>query len=93
MASVVVEQPWTVKRLLQSTAEFLDKKGVDSPRVCAEMVLGHVLDLPRIKLYTNFDQVPTDDERAKLRDFVKRAGAHEPVQYLTGRAGLLQPGS
>ena len=77
---------WTVKKLLEWTAGFLGRKAVDSPRLAAEMLLGHVLSLPRIQLYARFDRELEAAELARFRDLVKRAGEHEPVQYLVGVA-------
>ena len=78
-------EAWTVKRLLDWTGEFLGRKGVASPRLAAELLLGHVLELPRIGLYTSHDRELSADELAGFRGLVKRAAEHEPVQYLTGR--------
>ena len=80
------EPPWTVKRLLEWTGEFFKRKDVDSPRLSAEMLLAHVLELQRIALYTNYDRPLTPTELASFRDLVKRAGEHEPVRYLVGVA-------
>ncbi len=79
-------EAWTIRRLLEATTAFLQKRDVESPRLHAEMLLGHVLDLQRLDLYTKHDTVPTPDERARLRDLTRRAAEHEPVQYLTGKA-------
>ena len=80
------DAPWTVKRILEWTAAFFDRREVHAPRLSAEMLLGHVLKLPRIKLYTNYQQVLTPGELATFRDLVKRAAEQEPIAYLTGRA-------
>ena len=77
---------WTTRRLLVWTTTHFTERGVDSPRVCAEMLLGHVLGVPRLKLYLEPDRPASDDERATFRDLVTRAGRHEPVDYLVGRA-------
>lgn len=61
-------------------------KGLDSPRLCAEMLLAHVLGCDRLKLYTDPDRPAAEQERAALRDLTQRALNHEPVQYLTGVA-------
>jgi release factor glutamine methyltransferase len=76
---------WTVQRLLNWTTEYLAKKGIDSPRLSAELLLGAVLGMKRIELYTRFDEVVDEDKRGRLRELVKRAGEHEPVAYLVGR--------
>ena len=60
------------------------KKGLDSPRLSAEMLLSHVIGCDRLKLYTDADRPAAPLERDKLRDLVTRALKHEPVQYLVG---------
>lgn len=74
----------TVLEAIQKSAEFLTKKGVESPRLQAELLLAHVLKLPRMKLYLNFERALSDAEQDSLRDLVKRRGQREPLQHLTG---------
>ena len=83
---VTQSAPWTVRRLLEWTPTFFIKKGVDQPRLSAELLLSHVLNLPRIRLYTNYDDVVSDAKLATFRELVRRAGEQEPIAYLTGRA-------
>lgn len=78
--------PWTVKRLLEWTSAFLGRKGIDPPRLSAELLLGHVLGVPRIKLYTDYDRLPGEEQLQAFRALVKRAGEQEPTAYLTGKA-------
>lgn len=79
---------WTLRKILDWTTGFFDKKQLDSPRLAAEMLLAHVLKCQRIRLYTDLHRPMSDEELATIRDLVKRAGAHEPIQYLTGRASF-----
>src|SRR6185295_5239356 len=81
-----VAGPWTVKRLLEWTTGFFTRKSVDSPRLAAELLLAHVLKYPRIKLYTDYERPLSEKELADYRALVQRAGEHEPIAYLTGRA-------
>lgn len=76
---------WTIQKLLNWVNEYLTEKGVDSPRLSAELLLSHVLGLKRIELYTSFDKLVTKQQLDKLHDLVKRAGRHEPIVYLTGK--------
>jgi len=62
----------------------LQAKGVDSPRLQIELMLGHVLKVPRLKLYLNFERVLGDDEVNRLREMVKRRAAREPLQHILG---------
>jgi release factor glutamine methyltransferase len=74
----------TVLEAIQKSAEFLAKKGVESPRLQTELLLAHLLKLPRMKLYLNFERVLTPADTDALRELVKRRGQREPLQHITG---------
>lgn len=74
----------TVLEVIQRSAEFLSRKGVDSPRLQVELLLAHVLRLPRLQLYLNFERALTPGELDPLRELVRRRAAREPLQYLVG---------
>ena len=76
---------WTIKELLNWISTYLAQKEIDSPRLCAELLLANVLEMSRIQLYTNFDKTVSEPDREKLRSLVKHAADQEPVQYLVGR--------
>jgi release factor glutamine methyltransferase len=74
----------TVLEVIQKSAEFLARKGVDSPRLQTELLLAHVLKLPRMKLYLDFERALSAAELEVARDLVKRRGRREPLQHITG---------
>lgn len=76
----------TVLEVIQRSSEFLARKGVDSPRLQIELLLSHVLQMPRLKLYLNFERALSDAELETLRGMVKRRGEREPLQHITGTA-------
>ena len=78
-------ETWTIQRLLNWVTEYFTGKGIDAPRLSAELLLSHVLGLKRIELYTQFDKPVARPELDALRGLVKRAGGHEPIAYLTGK--------
>ena len=78
--------PWTVERVLNWTRSFFERRQLDSPRLGAELILSHVLAMPRIKLYTEYRRPLADAELTSLRGLVQRAGEEEPIAYLTGQA-------
>ena len=78
-------QNWTIQKLLNWIAGHFAEKGVDSPRLSAELLLSDVLAVKRIELYTNFDKPVAAEQLDRLRQLVKRAAQHEPVAYLIGR--------
>ena len=76
---------WTIKKLLEWVTGYFEDKGVDSPRLSAELLLCSVLKLERIQLYTLYDRIVEPPQLAQLRALVKRAGEQEPIAYLVGR--------
>ena len=73
-----------VLEVITKTAEFFAAKGVESPRLNAELLIGHVLGLPRMQLYLQFERPMAELELEKIRPLVKRRGQHEPLQYILG---------
>lgn len=86
--STPTQASWTTRRLLAWMTEAFEKEDLDSPRLQAEMLMAHVLGTQRLKLYMDPDRPASDLERGQLRDLVKRALAHEPVQYLVGEVSF-----
>jgi len=60
----------------------------DSARMEAELLLLHVLDRPRVWLYTHADEALSDTNAAAFAALVQRRSAGEPVAYLLGRRGF-----
>lgn len=78
-------QTWTIQRLLNWITAYFTEKGLDAPRLSAELLLTHVLSLKRIELYTQFDKPVDQQQLHALHALTKRAGQNEPVAYLTGK--------
>lgn len=80
---------WTIKELIDTSTDFLRKKGIDEARLTTEILLAHALNMKRVSLYLNFDKPIHDDERSIFREYIKRRIANEPVQYITGETGFM----
>ena len=74
----------TVLEIIQRSSDYLARKGVDSARLQIELLLAHLLQMPRLKLYLNFDRVLTEPELETLRGLVRRRGEREPLQHIVG---------
>ena len=75
---------WTVRRVLAWAADDLRARGSSSPRLDAELLLGQVLGVDRIRLVIAADQPLDKDELARYRELHRRRRAGEPVAYLLG---------
>ena len=69
---------------IQRSADFLAKKGVESPRLQVELMLAHLLQMQRMRLYLSFEKELTPAQTDTLRDWVQRRGKREPLQYILG---------
>jgi release factor glutamine methyltransferase len=78
----------TLAEVLRAATEYLQRKGVESPRVDAELLLSRALGLTRIELYTQHDRPLTEAERAAARTLVERRGRREPLAYVLGDWGF-----
>lgn len=81
---------WTILKILQWTQQYFQSKGVENPRLDAEVLLCAVLDKSRIQLYTNFDEPLEEQELKQYRGYVARRAAREPAAYILGHKGFLQ---
>ena len=74
--------------VLRLSTGYLEDHGSATPRLDAELLIGHALGLERIALYTSFDRPLTEPELAACRALLERRGRREPVAYIIGRWGF-----
>lgn len=73
-----------IKEVLVSTVFFFEKHKIAQPRLDAEVLLAHLLQMERIQLYVNYDLPLKEDELVKYRELVKKRARRVPVAYLIG---------
>lgn len=76
------QELWTTSRVLTWTQKHFAARGLQSPRLDAELLLAHALGRTRVGLYTHFDAPLHKDELARFRDLIKRRLEGIPVAYL-----------
>ncbi|MEI3377429.1 MAG: HemK/PrmC family methyltransferase [Coriobacteriales bacterium] len=81
-------QVWTIGDTLAWCREYLAHHDDENPKLSAEWLLAAATGLTRIELYMHFDRPLTMDERDVLRESLKRRGAGEPLQYISGEAAF-----
>ena len=80
----IKNEVWTIGSIIKWTEQYFQDKGVDSPRLDAEVLLSHVLQKERIYLYIHFDEPLEAAELAAFREMVKKRVQRIPVAYIVG---------
>ena len=75
---------WRVIDLLKTTENYFSEKGIENPRLNAELLLGDALKMERVELYMAYERPLSKNELDNFREKVKRRGAREPLQYIIG---------
>jgi len=74
----------TVLESIKLSTTFLEKKGVESPRANAELLLAEILNCKRLELYLSFDKPLKENEINDYREFLRKRGMRIPLQYILG---------
>ncbi len=84
------ENTWTVKKLLDWSANYLNEKGFDDSRLNAELLICHTLNYKnRIDLYLHHDKPLREAELKSFKTLFKRRLNREPLQYIIGEAEFM----
>jgi len=78
------KEVWTIQTILNWTRQYFLDKGVENPRLDAEVLLSHILEKERLYLYVHFDQPLEEQELSAFRTAVKQRAARLPVAYIIG---------
>ena len=78
------QEIWTIKRVLDWTCGYLERKGDEHPRLSAEWLLANVTGMSRVELYVNFDKPLEEGELSAMHAAIERRATGEPLQYVTG---------
>ncbi|MFZ1864810.1 MAG: peptide chain release factor N(5)-glutamine methyltransferase [Polyangiales bacterium] len=75
---------WTIREVLDWAAEDFARRGIESARLDAELVVAKALDIDRVGLYLDLNRPLLEDERSAIRPLVTRRRDREPVAYILG---------
>lgn len=79
---------WTVKSILEWIEGYLAQHGDESPRLSSQWLVSEALGVSRMQLFMDMERPLTAEERATLRDWTRRRGTGEPLQYITGETAF-----
>jgi release factor glutamine methyltransferase len=75
---------WTISSLVKWAVEDFRARGIDNPRLDAELLVAHALKIDRMRVILEGDRPLAGVELATLRDLVRRRRSFEPIAYLRG---------
>lgn len=73
---------WTVRDVLSWTSQKFAGLQIPTPLLDAQLLIGSVLCLSKVEIYTQLDRPLLESERSSLRELVRRRLSGEPVAYL-----------
>jgi len=82
------EAPVTARRALAAGAARLERAGVDTPRLDAEVLLAHVLGRSRAEVLAVGPASLPEDALARFENALLRRERREPIAYITGWRGF-----
>lgn len=74
----------TIKDTISKAKDYLETKGVETPRLDAEVLLAFVLGKTRADLFKDPDLIINEKESGLFEKFLERRGNREPVSYIRG---------
>ncbi len=77
-----------VSEILLLSSAFLQKKGIERAKRLSEDLLAHFLGIKRIDLYMQFDRPLLDGELIPFKEWLKRLGRGEPLEYILGEVSF-----
>lgn len=80
----MTDRTWTIREVLDWATRDFAARGIESPRLDAELLVAEALGLDRVGLYLDLHRPLVDRERSSIRPLVARRREREPVAYILG---------
>ncbi|MBI5563598.1 MAG: peptide chain release factor N(5)-glutamine methyltransferase, partial [Chloroflexi bacterium] len=74
----------TLQQLCQQATEQLEALDMDAPRLSAEVILAHTLNITRTQLLARLDRTPDPEQLTLFQTNLERVLKDEPLAYVVG---------
>ncbi len=74
----------TISEILNKSIKLLKKYNIENPKIDAELIISHVLDLNKTNLYLNSKDISDNEKSDIIEQLIIRRTKHEPLQYILG---------
>lgn len=75
---------WTIKNTLNFAIDTLKKYNIATYNLDAEILISHILNINRVKLYMDFNKLLSKEKLYKIKTIISRRTKYEPIAYLLG---------
>jgi len=82
--TAVAPKTWTIGSLVKWAIDDFRARGIENPRLDAELLVAHALKIDRMRVILDAERPLEGAELAALRELVKRRRSYEPIAYLRG---------
>ncbi|MDO8886088.1 peptide chain release factor N(5)-glutamine methyltransferase [Candidatus Oleimmundimicrobium sp.] len=79
---MVKKENYNVSEILKLATSFLKKNGIQNPRLDSELLLGAVLNISRVEIYTDFFRPLSPQEIQTYRELISIRAKGKPVAYI-----------
>ncbi|MBN1606131.1 MAG: peptide chain release factor N(5)-glutamine methyltransferase [Polyangiaceae bacterium] len=76
---------WSIRRAVSWATEDFRARGFPSPRLDAELLLGHAIGLDRVHVVIEGERPLDASELSRFRELIQRRRTAEPVAYILGQ--------
>lgn len=83
-ATAAAPKSWTIGSLVKWATDDFRTRGIENPRLDAELLVAHALGIDRMRVILDGNRPLEGTELHALRDLVKRRRGYEPIAYLRG---------
>ncbi len=78
----------TIIEIFNKSTDFLSSKGIESAKSEVEWILSNVLEINRVQLYLDHENIVSKDKVNSIRDMVIRRGKRIPLQHILGNTNF-----
>ena len=79
---------YTILDVIKLSTDFLSKKGVPNSKCDAEWIISNTINLKRVELYLNYENIVSKDDLDSIRKDIIKRSKRIPLQHILGKVNF-----
>ena len=79
---------YTILDVIKLSTDFLSKKGVPNSKCDAEWIISNTINLKRVELYLNYENIVSQDDLDSIRKDIVKRSKRIPLQHILGKVNF-----